>query len=52
MGIAVKKGNSALAERVDAELKGLIASGDYDKLLRKYNLAMPTPEEIQKSLTE
>ncbi|QIG49056.1 ABC transporter substrate-binding protein [Nordella sp. HKS 07] len=52
MGIAVKKGNTALAERVDTELKALIASGEYVELLKKYNLAMPTPEEIQKSLTE
>lgn len=52
IGIAVKKGNTALAERVDAELKALIASGEYEKLLKKYNLAMPTLEEFQKSLTE
>lgn len=52
MGIAVKKGNTALAERVDAELKALIASGEYETLLKKYNLAMPTAAEIEKSLTE
>jgi polar amino acid transport system substrate-binding protein len=52
MGIAVKKGNTALGEKVEKELQALIASGEYAKLLEKYNLAMPSPGEIEQSLQE
>lgn len=52
MGIAVKKGDTALAEAVSKELAALEASGVYAELLKKYNLALPTKEEFEKSVKE
>lgn len=52
MGLAVKKGNDQLRDALKAELDALVASGEYGELLKKYNLAMPTDEEIKKSLAE
>lgn len=52
MGLAVKKGNDQLRDVLKAQLDALIASGEYGTLLKKYNLEMPTAEEIEKSLVE
>lgn len=52
MGLAVKKGNDQLRDALKAQLDALVASGEYGTLLKKYNLEMPTAEEIEKSLAE
>jgi polar amino acid transport system substrate-binding protein len=52
MGLAVKKGNDQLRDALKTQLDALIASGEYGTLLKKYNLEMPTAEEIEKSLVE
>jgi polar amino acid transport system substrate-binding protein len=52
MGLAVKKGNDELLKALDEQMDALIASGEYGALLKKYNLEMPTDEEIKKSLAE
>lgn len=52
MGLAVKKGNDQLRDALTAQVKALVASGEYGTLLKKYNLQMPTAEEIEKSLAE
>lgn len=52
MGLAVKKGNDKLRDALKTELDALVASGEYGALLKKYNLEMPTAEEIEKSLAE
>ena len=52
MGLAVKKGNTALAEPIRTALKSLIDSGEYPALLKKYNLTMPTDAEVQQALAE
>ncbi|CCV06395.1 hypothetical protein MESS2_310020 [Mesorhizobium metallidurans STM 2683] len=52
MGIAVKKGNTELLDRLKNELQALVASKEYDAILAKYNLALPSEEEIAKSLSE
>ncbi len=52
MGIAVKKGNTELLERLKNELQTLVASKEYDAILAKYNLALPSEEEIARSLSE
>jgi polar amino acid transport system substrate-binding protein len=52
MGLAVKKGNDQLRDALKTQLDALVASGEYGELLKKYNLEMPTDEEIKKSLAE
>lgn len=52
MGLAVKKGNDELLKALDEQMDALIASGEYGALLKKYNLEMPSDEEIKKSLAE
>jgi polar amino acid transport system substrate-binding protein len=52
MGLAVKKGNDQLRDALKTQLDALVASGEYGELLKKYNLEMPTDEEIKKSLAQ
>lgn len=52
MGIAVKKGNDQLLNTIKEQLAALVASGEYEAVLKKYNLAMPTTEEFEASIVE
>lgn len=52
MGIAVKKGNDALFERLKSEFEAFKGSKEYEAILAKYNLAMPSEAEIAQSLAE
>ncbi|MDQ0474089.1 transporter substrate-binding domain-containing protein [Labrys wisconsinensis] len=52
MGLAVKKGNAQLLAAMQEQMDALIASGAYGALLRKYNLAMPTADEIKAALSQ
>lgn len=47
-GIAIPKGDKAMLDKVTAGLDAMKKSGEYDKLIAKYNLQAPTDEEIQK----
>jgi ABC-type amino acid transport substrate-binding protein len=46
VGLAVRKGNTQLADRIKAALDKLRASGQYATLLAKYNLKEPDPAQI------
>lgn len=52
MGIAVKKGNDALFERLESEFDAFKDSPEYAAILKTYNLATPSQDEIAKSLAE
>lgn len=52
MGIAVKKGNDALFQRVKGEFEAFKGSQDYAAILARYNLAMPSDDEVAASLAE
>lgn len=49
VGLAVKKGNTKLRDQLKTALKSLVASGEYGKLLKKYNLE-PVDESQVKSI--
>lgn len=49
MGIGVKKGNEQLLNALQEQLDAVIASGEYGEILARYNLEMPTAEEIEKA---
>ncbi|GHB14611.1 ABC transporter substrate-binding protein [Salinicola rhizosphaerae] len=38
IGIAVRKGDEAMASAIEQALKSIVASGDYDALIERYNL--------------
>lgn len=52
MGLAVKKGNEALLEQLKAVFEPLKSSKEYEAILAKYNLALPTDAEIADALAE
>lgn len=45
-GIAVRKGDKALLEKLTKGLEAIKASGEYDQLVKKYRLQAPTAEDI------
>ncbi len=47
-GIAIPKGNTEMLEKVKSGLDAMKQSGEYDKLIAKYNLQAPSEEEVQK----
>ncbi|MFH7806890.1 ABC transporter substrate-binding protein [Acinetobacter sp. BSP-53] len=47
-GIAIPKGDTAMLNKVTAGLEAMKKSGEYDKLIAKYNLQAPSAEEVQK----
>ena len=47
-GIAIRKGDTAMLEKVTDGLEAMKQSGEFDKLLVKYNLQAPSAEEIAK----
>ncbi|CAM4253180.1 ABC transporter substrate-binding protein [Acinetobacter pragensis] len=47
-GIAVRKGDTAMLQKVQSGLDALKASGEYGALIAKYNLQEPTDEDIAK----
>lgn len=49
-GIAIRKGNSELKAKIEEAIAKMKKSGEYQELLRKYNLSEPTQELIAKSL--
>ncbi|WP_274631354.1 transporter substrate-binding domain-containing protein [Arvimicrobium flavum] len=51
IGLGVKKGNVELKNALEHKLNELVASGAYDEILKKYNLGMPSAEEIATSLS-
>ena len=50
VGLAVKKGNTALAKELQQGLDNLRASGTYQALLNRYNLKAPDPAQVAKIL--
>lgn len=50
VGIAVNKGDTALADELRAGLTNMQESGAYTSLLTKYNLQAPNEEEVKKAL--
>ncbi|QOG08767.1 transporter substrate-binding domain-containing protein [Aureimonas sp. OT7] len=52
MGIAVKKGNDALFQRLKDEFEAFKGSKEYKAILAKYNLATPSDAEVAQSLAE
>jgi ABC-type amino acid transport substrate-binding protein len=50
VGLAVKKGNAALAKKIRHGIAKLRASGAYQQLLQKYNLRPPVPAQVAKIL--
>lgn len=46
-GIAVRKGDTATYNMIDQGLQSLKKSGEYDQLIKKYDLQAPTDEEIK-----
>jgi polar amino acid transport system substrate-binding protein len=51
-GIAIPKGDQAMLEKVQDGLNAIKQSGEYDKLLAKYNLQAPSEEEIKKYMPQ
>lgn len=51
-GIAIPKGNVEMLEKVKAGLDAMKKSGEYDKLIEKYNLQAPSDEEVQKYMPQ
>ena len=51
-GIAIPKGNAEMLEKVKSGLEAMKQSGEYDKLIAKYNLQAPTDEEVQKYMPQ
>ena len=47
-GIAVPKGDQVMLDKVKNGLEAMKQSGEYDKLIAKYNLQAPTEEEMKK----
>ncbi|KAA8735687.1 ABC transporter substrate-binding protein [Acinetobacter qingfengensis] len=47
-GIAVRKGDTTTYNRINEGLQKLKQSGEYDALIKKYDLQAPTEEEIKK----
>lgn len=52
VGLGVRKGNPEVKSALEEALKKIKENGQYDKLLKKYNLAAPTPEEIKAAMTK
>ncbi len=50
VGLAVERGNDALATKIREALDKLRASGKYQELLDKYNLKAPDQAEVDKIL--
>ncbi|TFD49884.1 ABC transporter substrate-binding protein [Cryobacterium sp. Hh7] len=50
VGLAVKKGNSDLADKLLAALESMKADGSYDALLSEYNLAEPDAAQVAQIL--
>lgn len=50
VGLAVKKGNAALAQQIRAGLAKLRTSGKYQALLTKYNLKPPNQAQVKQIL--
>ena len=50
VGLAVKKGNNALAQQLKKGLDELRASGRYQSLLERYNLKAPDMAQVAKIL--
>lgn len=46
VGLAVKKGNTKLADQLTKALAAITADGTYDKLLKKYNLKAPNSADV------
>ena len=47
IGLGLKKGNEALAAVINDAMQVLKDNGEYDALLKKYNVARPTDEEFK-----
>lgn len=52
VGLAVKKGNTALEDKVEQALEDMKSDGSYDKLLKQYNLKAPDDAAVSKALGE
>jgi ABC-type amino acid transport substrate-binding protein len=50
VGLAVKKGDDALAKKITDALETMRADGSYDTLLEKYNLAPPDQAQVDEIL--
>ncbi|MFV3291587.1 ABC transporter substrate-binding protein [Pseudomonas sp. NY11955] len=50
IGLAVRKGNESLLGELQQGLAAMKASGEYQALLSRYNLAEPSPAEVAKAL--
>ncbi|MFT4063875.1 ABC transporter substrate-binding protein [Paraburkholderia sp.] len=49
-GIALKKGNTELKSQIESAVAQMKSTGEYQALLKKYNVAAPTEAEIAKAL--
>ncbi|MCV9999283.1 transporter substrate-binding domain-containing protein [Pararhizobium sp. YC-54] len=52
MGLAVKKGNDALLTSLKAAFEPLKSSKEYEAILARYNLALPSDAEVEAALAK
>lgn len=52
VGLAVKKGNTAMMDALKQSFDTMKRSGEYQALLRKYNVAEPTTAEITQAMAD
>jgi len=52
VGLAVKKGNTKLATAIQTAMDKMKQGGEYDALLKKYNVQAVTPEVLKASLAQ
>jgi polar amino acid transport system substrate-binding protein len=49
-GLAMKKGNTELKSQIESAIAQMKAKGEYQALLKKYNVVAPTEAEVAKAL--
>ncbi|AIO43633.1 ABC transporter substrate-binding protein [Burkholderia cenocepacia] len=49
-GLAMKKGNTELKSQIESAITQMKAKGEYQALLKKYNVVAPTEAEVAKAL--
>jgi len=50
IGLAIKKGNDALMQNVQTAFAAMRRTGEYQEILKRYNLAEPGPDDLKHAL--
>ncbi len=50
IGLAIKKGNDAFMQNVQTAFAAMRRTGEYQEILKKYNLAEPGPDDLKRAL--